>query len=223
MFRSLWRCRAPVAVLCGVGFGATTTHASELKQGPADTLVVCGVTTVTTAPSYTAIGCGFNNSGATYDLASGRFSVGAIGRAPEVALSAEDIFTISGPSSTGPVPFSAQLALHLGIEWYAYATVRIGSGDQAQEFATPQISTPGGVLYRTLTLPLSHSAGDHFHLALYLHAVSPARRMEGQATASATLTFVLPPDHVVTSSQGYSSVPTATSATTWGRLKTIYR
>ena len=50
---------------------------------------------------------------------------------------AADIFTISGPGSSKPIPFSAQVAVHVGSWWYATATVDIGSGVQAQEFATP--------------------------------------------------------------------------------------
>lgn len=194
-------------------------------QNPVDTLVVCGVTTVSTAPSYTALGCAFNNSGATYDLAAGRFSVGAIGSGAEAALIAEDTFKLSGPGSTKPIPFSAQLAVHVASMWFGYATAGIRSDDQTQAFTSP-LSLPGGSFYQTLTMPLSHVMGERFHLAVDLHAFSPGGRGDNstsQATASVTLTFVLPPDYILTSDQGYSSIPTATSVSTWGRLKTIYR
>ena len=222
MFRSSVRSCTSVALACGVAFSAATTHAQDRNRGPADTLVVCGVTTVTTEPRYTALGCGFNNSGATYDLVSGQSSVGAIGRGAEASLSAEDLFVISGPTSSTPIPFSAQLAVHAGGTYYAFASARIGSGGQVQEFTSPW-SWPGSDFYQVLTLPMSLAAGEHFHLAVHLHAFSPSGKSTSQATASARLTFTLPPKYVVTSSQGYSSAPTPTRATTWGRLKTIYR
>jgi hypothetical protein len=213
-----------VALVGGVGLGATTARASGVNRGPADTLVVCGVTTVTTAPSYTALGCGFNNSGATYDLVAGQFSVGATGSGAEAELMTGDIFTISGPSSTRPIPFTVQLAVHVGYYDKGTSTVRIGSGDQTQEFSNLYTGGfPQGSSYQILTLPLSKVAGEHFQLALHLHAFSPNATVTSNATASARLTFVLPPDYVATSSQGYSSVPTPTRTTTWGRLKTIYR
>ena len=202
MSRKLLRRSVSVAIVFGVGLGASTTHAQDRNRGPADTLVVCGVTTVTTAPSQIVYGCAFNNSGATYDLKSGQFSVGATGNGAEAELNAEDKF--AGAMDVG------------------YATARIGSGDQAQEFNTIM-----GDSYQILTLPMSQAAGEHFRLAVHLHAVSlGARRAvgyENQATASARLTFVLPPGYVITSNQGYSSLPTPAHATTWGRLKTIYR
>ena len=197
-------------------------HPALASQNPVDTLVVCGVTTLSTAPRYTAMGCAFNNSGATYDLASGRYSVGAIGRGAEAALMAEDVFKLSGPGSARPIPFSAQLAVHVASMWFGYSTARIRSDDQAQEFTSP-LGLPGASFYEILTIPLSHAVDERFHLAVDLHAFSPNNNPDTQATASVTLTFVLPPDFAITSDQGYSSIPTATRVTTWGRLKTFYR
>jgi hypothetical protein len=189
-------------------------------QIPVDTLVICGVTTVSTAPSQTVYGCAFNNSGVTYDLKSGQFSVGA-GPMGDAALSVSDIFLVSGPSTASPVPFSAQLAVHVGRTYDGKAIADIRS-DQAQEFASNG-AWVGSDFYQVLSLPLSQPTGDHFHLAVHLRAVNPDVGGISPATASARLMFAVPPGYVVTSSQGYSSVPTPTRETTWGRLKVIYR
>jgi len=189
-------------------------------QVPVDTLVICGVTTVSTAPSETVYGCAFNNSGATYDLKSGQFSVGA-GPTGDAALSVNDIFLVSGPSTASSVPFSAQLAIHVGRTYDGKAIADIRS-DQAQEFASNG-AWVGSDFYQVLSLPLSQPTGDHFHLAVHLRAVNPDVGAISPATASARLMFAVPPGYMVTSSQGYSSVPTPTRETTWGRLKVIYR
>ena len=188
---------------------------------PVDTVVVCGVTTVSTAPSQTVYGCAFNNSGAVYDLKSGQFSVGA-GPAGDAELITNDFFLVSGPGSTTPIPFSAQLAVHVGRTYDGRAIAAIRSDAQAQEF-TSNGGWVGSDFYQVLTLPLSHTTGERFHLAFHLRAVNPDVGAISPATASARLAFALPPGYTITSSQGYSSVPTPTRETTWGHLKLIYR
>jgi hypothetical protein len=188
---------------------------------PVDTLVICGVTTVSTAPSQTVYGCAFNNSGATYDLKSGQFSVGA-GPTGDAELITSDVFLVSGPSSTTLIPFSAQFAVHVGRTYDGRAIAGIRSDGQAQEF-TSNGSWVGSDFYQILTLPLSHTTGERFHLAFHLRAINPDVGAIGPATASARLVFAVPPGYMVTSSQGYSSLPTPTRQTTWGHLKVIYR
>ena len=208
---------AAVALLAGLVPAGRPALADPI---PADTVVICGVTTVTTAPSQTVYGCAFNNSGATYDLKSGQFSVGA-GPTGDAELITRDVFLVSGPSSSTPIPFNAQLAVHVGRTYDGRAIASISSDDLGQDF-TSNGSWVGSDFYQILTVPLSHTTGDHFHLAFRLRAINPDVGAIGPATASARLVFAVPPGYMVTSSQGYSSV-TPTRATTWGHLKVIYR
>ena len=193
-----------------------------LAQCPADTIVICDVTTTSSAPSYSVSGCAFNNAAADYDLVTGQVSAGVSVAASYVAVTTNDIYTITGP--IGPVAFSAQLDARAGTEFYGVGTAGIRSDNESREVAFGPCVCFGTGYTQTLSLPLTHAVGEPFRLSLILSGLIPSsNRVRSKAVVTGNLGFTLPPGYIVTSCQGYSSAPTALRPTTWGQLKLTYR
>src|SRR5437879_11999736 len=101
-----------------------------LAQCPTDSLVVCGVTTTTSAPSYAVLGC--TAAGAAYNLVTGHLSAGAPIRGDDAALTAKDIYTILGPASVGSIACGVRFAIVAHGTWAGTVDAQISSATAVQ-------------------------------------------------------------------------------------------
>jgi hypothetical protein len=171
----------------------------------------------TTAKDYDRV------SSATYDLVTGRISVGfavyyACGAAADVA--AHDRFTLAGPSSSGPVSFVASLRV---VGQVSEATIRGSLGEGASPPVVAEITAAGYSTFdRTVTLKLTHRVGEPFELAYLADGYGASCYASGGLTG--TLTFPgLPSGYGLTSCQGFSTGVVPTRPLTWGQMKIRYR
>ena len=197
-----------------------------LAQCPADSIGLCGVTTVSSAPSYSVAGCAFNGAGANYNLVAGHLNAGAPNPGNDAFVTTWDVYSISGPDTPNPVQCSAILTVHGHVQCRGSVSAEIRSGIQAQEMTSPYGQGFGISYIQTLSLALEVTLGAPITLSLKLHALSPGGTCLGRVNSAGgygDLSFSLPPGYIVTSCQGYSTSPTASRPSTWGRVKTIYR
>jgi hypothetical protein len=95
--------------------------------------------------------------------------------------------------------------------WYAEQSVSVGQTGRSD-------------LVTQLQFPLSITVGEPAAIAYEIYYFVPSDGIGHGGVAHATLSFSgLPAGATLVSCNGYSSQPTPTRATSWGRLKTIYR
>jgi hypothetical protein len=160
------------------------------------------------------------NAGAAYDLPRGGVVAFASGNAGAI-LTVHDIYRISGPGLSGPVPilahFRVQGFMQGGKETYERTEAWMRSGS---------LSTAGFTIYRdehttivdsTLTVTITAHAETPFTLSLYLRAAAGngVIQLEGDLAFSE-----LPPGTTLTSCQGYQlESPIAVERRTWSAIK----
>lgn len=129
-----------------------------------------------------------------------------------------DTFTLTGPAGASPISFSAVINVYsyaLGFS-FANASIREGASN-----ASP-LATPGGP--STVGITITAPPGASFDLYMDGRA-SGGYLQTGVADVNVWLSFPdLPPGFLLTSCQGFTAgVPVPVRATSWGRLKTVYR
>jgi len=197
-------CRVPTPLIALVSIAL---FASQVKAScPLDTLMVEYIVFSSTDPSMqqsATLNCssppyGTGYGRASYDLAAGTASV---------AVDAH-----IGPTSSGPISFTAQLAAQLDI--HSGASFREGDSN------TGSTTGPWPGL-RLIQVIVTTSADSPFVLHTNLLAFTSISGGFGYTQ----LSFPdLPPGYSIVSCQGFAAgavVPARTH--TWGRLKTLYR
>ena len=201
---------------------------------PANTLYANGTTTQSTNPTASlsrTVGCypyGDASGSASYNLRLGQFSAhsnsgGDCGS--RASCSTLDVFTLIGPASTDSIPFTAQL--NVSISWSSSVSRFYGGGDVSLTEGTSNSKSVGGSgnngsKNATLAVTIKRLVGETFNLGVYVSA-SDGSFASGSASASLSFTG-LPSGYAVVSCQGYVSDPAVpVHATSWGRLKAIYR
>jgi hypothetical protein len=194
-------------------------------QCPTDSLIVCDVITTTSAPSYAVNGC--TNAGAAYNLVAAHLAAEAPVRGDDAALTTKDIYTILGPASVSPIACGVRFAIVAHGVYAGSVDAQIRSATAVQGIKLDAFQGGGGsALNFTLSLSEPHPVGEPFLLVLSLHAHCPIATFFGEtqwASGTGDLFFDVPPGYLVTSCQGYSSLPTAAKRRSWGELKTLYR
>jgi hypothetical protein len=193
-------------------------------QCPTDSLIVCDVVTTTNAPSYAVVGCA--SAGAAYNLVTAHLAVEAPVRGDDAALTAKDIYTIQGPASVSPIACGVRFAIVAHGTWAGTVYAQIRSATAVQDVTLGNFQGGGSTQPATLSLSEAHPVGEPFLLVLSLHAHCPTATFFGDtqnASGTGDLFFDVPPGYLVTSCQGYSSLPTAARPRSWGELKTLYR
>lgn len=211
-------------------------------QCPASTLPCEPFTTTLASYQQFCANPGVGGSGdLAFDLVAGTFYCGASGYAHPGSggFTARDRYTMAGVAPGTPATVVARLRLR-GNSPYGCTSdfYTIPSGSLAATLtcgaATAQVEassilsysgglycTSGGSLDTDLLLPIACVAGQPFELAIEL-STSASRGTSGM---TGTLTFDgLPDGATITSCQGFTQGgPVATRATSWGKLKAIYR
>lgn len=209
---------------------------AAMAQCPTNTFTGCGTVSSSTAPVFSTggsgYGCGYGGGSGGYDLTAGLVWLDAYGWSDgdaEVSITTEDIYQLTGPDSGEPIPLSAKFTVapqfHIGGNRYGCMNGRamglIREGDSIRKVGFFTCCVCGIFSYSDVaSLPLVHRVGEPFHLVMVLDAdagISSAVLLTGR------LAFDPPPGYVVTSCQGFSTAPTPTRATSWGKLKTLYR
>ena len=216
-----------VSVAIGVLHGVPAA-----AECPTNILAALGILTYTSSPRANisrGAPCQFGGStsaSAAYDLVAGTFSAsgqGASDCGASGASTTDDVFRLIGPASPDSIPFTARLQASA----FAFSPAGFSSGANVEfREGTSNSQTfgyyPGGPSSATLSLNISRAVGDSFNLHIVVAAYAGSR---ASASASGTLSFIgLPPGYAVVSCQGYvSDLSVPVRATSWGRLKTIYR
>ena len=172
---------------------------------------------------------------AVYDIPGGlvraRVAGGSCGGS-SVTVTSHDDYWIVGPASANPIQCTAQLALAGGgggcgssgtATFTAYnlpVTASFRTGPVAPSKCGLQTPLPPA-LYR----PISQLVGVPFDLSIAVSAYNGPVCYSDFAYLTAQLSFTgLPPGYSVVSCNGYGATgPTPASASSWGRLKGIYR
>ncbi len=176
---------------------------------------------------------GSRSGGAGYNLTVG--SVSAIASSDGLVcggnawVSTHDIFKLVGPASPSALVFTAQLQVNASGTFQnpfrqsgagAYATLREGdSNSQSYVSGTGQPSNT------TLSITVTRNVDESFDLYMDLIASTFSEPYDESARIFGTLSFTgLPAGYAVVSCQGYVSDPAVpVRATSWGKLKAIYR
>jgi hypothetical protein len=193
---------------------------------PVDSVDVCGTTTLTSAPSFQTSGCAFNGSVAIYNLVLGKLDAGAPNNLSIVTVRTEDLYTLAGPASGGPIAFRAVFSVHGSTGGLATCKSQIRCGGRVQELDFLSGCGLSCSFSAADTLPLTYPVGEPFPLDLYVNGDCTnvnLRGFENHATISGTLSFTLPAGYTITSCQGFSTAPTVARSLGWGGLKVLYR
>jgi hypothetical protein len=147
---------------------------------------------------------------------------------PVGSASTHDVFQLAGPASLTPVTFIARL--EISAHWtthenpYATTSAQLREGDSNSQSYVGNRDEPPTT---TLSIPISRRVGESFDLFISFTASTAGLVAYGaeSATISGRLSFAgLPGEYAVVSCQGYVSDPAVPArATSWGRLKAIYR
>lgn len=175
--------------------------------------------------------------GFAYDLVAGTVQGGHTGSGEAgsfAQLTAQDRYTIVGPTSATPVQFlvrcrftgtvgGALVNLPFGGPTClgSQALLRITSASLSDEATVASDPCGPRAFDETLELELAKLPGEEFTLAA-LASLTAGHTIE--ATASGLISFVnLPPGYSVQSCQGYAGVPVAVRPRSWGAVKQLYR
>jgi hypothetical protein len=215
--------RLHVAALAGVFIALSPARVFAATNCPPDTigLLAGNSQTIVTSDPHGSYGAGavcvFSGSKSTtvtYNLTFGTFHIvadagtecGAEGR-----ISTHDTFTLTGPTSSSALSFTAHLSKAFGGFGSRYGQASLSVG-QMLGVVGPNSD---------IVLPITINVGDSFDLSTTLLAGVSA----GHSDGSTTLTFTdLPAGYQVASCQGFiGSSPVPVSPISWGRVKLIYR
>ncbi len=210
------RCVAWMAPVLGPVLSTPAAHSQcPLNYGRIGVLQNCA-NPQSTAPIFSMSGseC-INGSGSlSYDLVAGTIEVSSYSYSYDIFetwLQTQDDFVIEGPSSATPI----RVVAILNVTAYR-SEIQLSSGIASVS------SDDAGPANQTLRLDLDKLPGEHFTLGILVS--SHGDPDQGTASGRGTLRFTsLPPGYALTSCQGYAALPVATRATSWGRLKQIYR
>lgn len=197
---------------------------------PMNSMSALGVTQLSSNPSasmtqsYTCTADGFPDhaSGSvSYNLASGFVTLtvnGGLVCGGGAGVTTHDVFTLTGPASGSPLSFRAELTVSSGGHGGpSGASVRLDGPSNSSPYAP----FPGS---STVSVPIQVSPGSPFDLYVEGYAFGGGGG-SGGASVGAWLSFPdLPPGYLLTSCQGFTAgIPVPVRATSWGRLKTVYR
>jgi len=200
--------------------GATPCPANSIHWG----CLSFGGDSVSNAASLN-VGCSdvTGNGNGRYDLHAG--SLAANGRGGSYSaeygeVTAEDEYTLAGPVSGTPASITARLDVDGGSGGHAaaYGYLQEGTTSNRKDFYVPS----GNYLTQSFSITLGVVSCSPFRLRFYMYAGGGEG---GGAYLTGNLHFGnLPGGSSVVSCQGFAQTgPTAVSATTWGRLRNIYR
>lgn len=164
---------------------------------------------------------------AAYDLKAETFMLTASGASEcggGAALATHDTFTLVGPATATPLTFDLQLVIAATFSGGGLATseANVSLREGASNAQSVYLS-PGNPTDVTLSVAVSQAVGEA--LDLYVDGDIYALGLGSGAGVNAHIEVAgLPAGYAIVSCQGYASDPTVpVRATSWGRLKAIYR
>lgn len=164
---------------------------------------------------------------ARYDLKAETFMLAASGASEcggGAALATHDTFTLVGPATATPLTFDIQLVIGAAFSGGGLATseANVALREGASNAQSVYLS-PGNPTDVTLSVPVTSAVGGTFDL--FVDADTYALGLGSGASVNAHIEVAgLPAGYAIVSCQGYVSDPTVpVRATSWGRLKAIYR
>ena len=181
---------------------------------------------------------GIYGGSVAHDLIVGTFGASGGGgggkQSGGVALNFSDVYQIVGPASGSPISFNVIIHLSGNLSTSLYYYPYIGDYCNAATASLQVTSGPSSVSYEVgsysqactpvtvdhdLSLALQKLPSEPFTTGFNLGVFGSAG-----GSVNGTIAFAgLPPGYTVTSCHGYSSPPTPTAPTSWGRVKAGYR
>jgi hypothetical protein len=168
---------------------------------------------------------------AAYDLRAGTLHIEHPGGVGSLYVEGADRYRVVGPADGTPIPIVARLEVDGfsqsagcgGSGCWGEFRAEIGQGTNVvSQSVTTTFAAERKDLVTSLDYPLTVVAGGDFELRCRLTFIRPPGASHFGGGISRLRFVGLPDEARVTSCQGYDSA-TPTRATSWGRLKALYR